>query len=141
MSVSLHPVLRVGSPGIRPGPLCGPAPARRPAATDGETVVVVEPKQKVKLSRPPLYRVLLHNDDFTPMEFVVSLLETVFQRSESEALAIMLHAHTTGMAVAGVYTFEIAEAKVEKVTALAQESGFPLLCTLEPESDENGDEA
>jgi ATP-dependent Clp protease adaptor protein ClpS len=107
----------------------------------GDVAVVTEPRQKVKLSRPPLYRVLLHNDDFTPMEFVVSLLESVFQRSESEALAIMLHAHTTGMAVAGVYTFEIAEAKVEKVTALSEEADFPLLCTLEPESDGDGTES
>ena len=111
-----------------------PRNARRPQ--DPETAVVVEPRAKVKLSRPPLYKVLLHNDDFTPMEFVVSLLETVFQHSESEALAIMLHAHTTGMAVAGVYTFEIAEAKVEKVAGLAEEAGYPLLCTMEPESDE-----
>ena len=105
----------------------------------GDTAVVVERKTKQKLARPPLYRVLLHNDDFTPMEFVVSLLETVFQRSESEALAIMLHAHTTGMAVAGVYAYEIAEAKVERVTALSKEAGHPLLCTMEPESDENGE--
>jgi len=116
-----------------------PRPAREERREQSDTVVVVEPKQKVKLSRPPLYKVLLHNDDFTPMEFVVSLLETVFQRSESEALAIMLHAHTTGMAVAGVYTFEIAEAKVDKVTGLAEEADFPLLCTLEPESDGNED--
>jgi ATP-dependent Clp protease adaptor protein ClpS len=113
-----------------------PSPART-GEEGSDTLVVVEPKQKVKLSRPPLYKVLLHNDDFTPMEFVVSLLETVFQHTESEAMAIMLHAHTTGMAVAGVYTFEIAEAKADKVAGLAEEAGFPLLCTLEPESDES----
>ena len=124
---------------VAAGPRAGRTPGKPTHSVErGDTAVVVEPKQKVKLSRPPLYKVLLHNDDFTPMEFVVSLLETVFQRSESEALAIMLHAHTTGMAVAGVYTFEIAEAKVDKVTALAEEADFPLLCTLEPESD--GDE-
>ncbi len=74
---------------------------------------------------------------------MVSLLETVFERSESEATAIVQRAETLGMAVAGVYTFEIAEAKVEKVTALAQEAEFPLLCTLEPaagDGDENGDD-
>jgi len=122
---------------------CTPSGAKtgeeRKRREQGDTVVVAEPKTKQKLVRPPLYRVLLHNDDFTPMEFVVSLLETVFERTESEALAIMLHAHTTGMAVAGVYAFEIAEVKAEKVATLADEAGFPLLCTLEPESDENGE--
>ncbi len=104
----------------------------------GETQVLTQARPK--LARPPLYKVLLHNDDFTPMEFVVSLLEIVFQRSESEAQAIMLHAHTTGLAVAGVFSFEIAEAKVERVDGLSKEAGFPLLCTLEPDSDGLGDE-
>ena len=107
--------------------------------SQGEVVVVTLPKQRERLQRPSLYRVLLHNDDFTPMEFVLALLETVFQRSESEAMAIMLRAHTTGIAVAGVYGFEIAEAKVEKVSLLAREANFPLLCTLEPDGDSEGD--
>ena len=110
---------------------------RRP---EGDIAVVTQTRARPKLARPPLYKVLLHNDDFTPMEFVVALLETVFQKSESESQAIMLHAHTTGMAIAGVYAFEIAEAKVEKVDELSQEAGFPLLCTLEPESDGKGDD-
>jgi len=99
----------------------------------GGAGVAVEKKPKRKLERPKLYKVLLHNDDYTPMEFVVSVLKTVFHKSDSDALSIMLHAHTSGYAVAGVYTFEIAEEKVAKVVALAEQAQFPLLCTLEPD--------
>jgi ATP-dependent Clp protease adaptor protein ClpS len=98
-------------------------------------VSVAEPKvkQKPKLERPRLFKVLLHNDNFTPMEFVVLVLQEVFAKSEPDAMSIMLHAHTHGFAVAGVYTFEIAETKVAQTMALAAENGFPLLCTMEPE--------
>lgn len=98
-------------------------------------VSVAEPKAKAKpkLARPRLYKVLLHNDNFTPMEFVVLVLKEVFAKSEADAMSIMLHAHTHGMAVAGVYSFEIAETKVQQTMALAEKAAFPLLCTLEPE--------
>ena len=98
-------------------------------------VGLAEPKTKAKpkLDRPRLYKVLLHNDDYTPMEFVVLVLVQVFHKSESDAASIMLHAHTHGYAVAGVYTFEIAETKVNETMALASKAQFPLLCTLEPE--------
>ena len=95
--------------------------------------VAVETRTKKKLQKPKLYRVLLHNDDYTPMEFVVAILQAVFFKSESDARAVMLHAHTRGYAVAGVYSFEIAEEKVARVTSLAEEAQFPLLSTLEPE--------
>jgi len=114
-------------------------PPRREREGDVVTQVRVRPKSETRRKRPPLYKVLLHNDDFTPMEFVVAILQQVFQKSESDAMAIMLHAHTTGMAVAGVFAYEIAEAKVEKVTALAKEAELPLLCTMEPETDSMGD--
>lgn len=98
-------------------------------------VGVAEPKTRArpKLARPRLYKVLLHNDNFTPMEFVVLVLKEVFAKSEADAMSIMLHAHTHGMAVAGVYTFEIAETKVQLTMALAEKAAFPLLCTMEPE--------
>jgi len=98
-------------------------------------VVTAEPKTKTKprLERPKLYKVLLHNDDYTPMEFVVLVLVNVFHKSESDARSIMLHAHTHGYAVAGVYTFEIAETKVAETLKLAEQAQFPLLCTMEPE--------
>lgn len=91
--------------------------------------VRTEPKQEVK--KPPLYKVLLHNDDFTTMEFVVYVLQTVFHKPETDAVRIMLAVHQQGIGVAGVYTYEIAEAKVHKVTELATAHDFPLLCTLE----------
>ncbi len=96
---------------------------------------VAEPKTRTrpKLERPRLYKVLLHNDDFTPMEFVVLILKQVFNKSDADAVAIMLHAHTHGFAVAGVYTFEVAETKVQETMALAEKSAFPLLCTMEPD--------
>jgi ATP-dependent Clp protease adaptor protein ClpS len=98
-------------------------------------VTTAEPKAKTKpvLERPRLYKVLLHNDDYTPMEFVVLVLVNVFHKSESDATSIMLHAHTHGYAVAGVFTFEVAETKVAETLKLAEQAQFPLLCTLEPE--------
>src|SRR5438552_18835859 len=96
---------------------------------------IAEPKTKTrpKLERPKLYKVLLHNDDYTPMEFVVLVLIQVFHKSESDASSIMLHAHRNGYAVAGVYTFEIAETQVNETLALASQAQFPLLGTLEPD--------
>jgi ATP-dependent Clp protease adaptor protein ClpS len=86
-----------------------------------------------QIAKPPLFKVLLHNDDFTTMEFVVDILLQVFHRPEPEALQIMLAVHHQGVGVAGVYTYEIAEAKVNKVAELAGAEDFPLLCTLEQE--------
>ena len=96
-----------------------------------EEAVVAESKPRLK--KPPLYKVLLHNDDYTSMEFVVFILRTIFQRSEVDAVRIMLHVHNQGVGVAGVYTYEIAEAKIAKVTKLARQQEFPLLCSLEPD--------
>ena len=95
------------------------------------TDVLTENRQK--LQKPPLYKVILHNDNFTTMEFVVFVLTEVFLHSETEAIHIMLQVHNQGLGVAGVFTFEIAETKVAKVAALAEESEYPLLCTLEEE--------
>jgi ATP-dependent Clp protease adaptor protein ClpS len=93
-----------------------------------ESVVAEE---KTTLKKPPLYKVLLHNDDFTTMEFVVYVLQTVFQRSESDAIHIMLSVHHAGIGVAGIYTYEVAEMKAEKVKSLAEANEYPLLCTVE----------
>ena len=94
-----------------------------------DEAVVTESKHKLK--KPPLYKVLLHNDDFTTMDFVVLVLRTVFHKSETDAIRIMLAVHQQGVGVAGVYTYEVAETKATKVTSLAREHEFPLLCTLE----------
>ena len=99
--------------------------------------VVEESESKTKLERPPLYKVILHNDDFTAMAFVVFILQTVFNHGESEAVRIMLNVHRQGIGVAGVYTYEVAEMKVDKVTTIAQANEFPLLCTME-EDDHKG---
>ena len=106
---------------------------KRPEESEPGVVTKTRPKTKPKLAAPKLYKVLLHNDDYTPMEFVVLVLMQVFHKSESDSASIMLHAHTHGYAVAGVYTFEIAETKVAEVMKLATEAQVPLLCTLEPE--------
>ena len=96
----------------------------------------VATETREKLKQPPLYRVLLHNDDFTTMEFVVHVLEAVFQKAEAEAFRIMWAVHTQGVGVAGVYTYEVAEMKVEKVTHMARAAEYPLLCTLEEAPEE-----
>jgi len=96
--------------------------------------VAEKTESKTKLERPPLYKVLLHNDDFTTMEFVVFVLQTVFNHGESDAMRIMLNVHRLGLGVAGVYTYEVAEMKVDKVTSLAQANEFPLLCTMEEDT-------
>ena len=94
-------------------------------------LVIAEAESETELWKPPLYKVLIHNDNFTSMEFVVFILQTVFGRGETEALQIMLKVHNEGVGVAGLYTYEIAEMKVAKVTRLAQANEFPLLCTIE----------
>ncbi len=88
-------------------------------------------EERVTTKKPPMYKVLLHNDDFTSMEFVVSILMSIFRRSEEDATRVMLHVHRTGIGVAGVYTREIAETKVRKVLNLARSAECPLQCTTE----------
>jgi ATP-dependent Clp protease adaptor protein ClpS len=85
-----------------------------------------------KTEEPTLFKVLLHNDDYTTMEFVVWVLASVFNMPEEQAIQVMLNVHLRGVGVAGIYTFEVAETKVEKTIALAREQEFPLLATLEP---------
>ena len=84
-----------------------------------------------ELREPPMYKVLLHNDDYTTMEFVVEVLRRVFHKSPTEATRIMLHVHKKGIGVCGVYTEEVAETKVELVHHLARKNGFPLQCSME----------
>ena len=95
----------------------------------GHGLAVEETKPRLK--RPPLYRVVLLNDDYTPMEFVVQVLQSIFGMDRSTATRIMLEVHTKGKGVCGVYTFEIAETKVAQVVSLAEQHQHPLLCTME----------
>ena len=92
---------------------------------------LVTEEAKPRLKRPPLFRVILINDDYTPMEFVVQVLEKVFSLDRNTATRIMLEVHTKGKGVCGVYTYEIAETKVAQVTGLARQNQHPLLCTME----------
>jgi ATP-dependent Clp protease adaptor protein ClpS len=96
-----------------------------------QTGVVVKSKPKTK--KPSMYKVLLLNDDYTPMEFVVHVLERFFNKSRSEAERIMLHVHRRGVGVCGVYTYEVAETKVTQVIDFARRNEHPLQCTLEKE--------
>ena len=84
-----------------------------------------------EIKEPPLYRVVLINDDYTPMEFVVNILESVFSMERTRATQVMLEVHTKGKGICGVYNFEIAETKVAQVMGLAQQHQHPLLCTME----------
>ncbi|HSO84567.1 ATP-dependent Clp protease adapter ClpS [Thiocapsa sp.] len=86
---------------------------------------------KPKLRRPPLFKVLLLNDDYTPMEFVVQVLETFFAMNREKATQVMLHVHTRGRGVCGVFTKDIAETKVSQVNDFARTHHHPLLCTME----------
>ena len=88
-------------------------------------------KTRRKMKPPLSYKVLLHNDNYTPMEFVVFILETVFKKSLAEATQIMLHVHENGAGVCGSYSFEVAETKVESVHGLAEKYEFPLQATME----------
>ena len=93
------------------------------------TGVVVKAKPKTK--KPSMYKVLLLNDDYTPMEFVVHILERFFNKNREDALRIMLHVHNRGVGVCGIYTYEVAETKVTQVMDLARHHQYPLQCTLE----------
>ena len=88
-------------------------------------------ENKNKLQEPPFFKVLLHNDDYTTMDFVVMILETIFNKDSTEATKIMLDVHHQGMGIAGVYTREIGETKISQVHHLAQKNQFPLKCSLE----------
>ncbi len=96
---------------------------------DGIDLAVEEAAPKLK--RPSLYRVVLINDDFTPMEFVVEILESVFAMERNRATRVMLEVHTKGKGICGVFTYEIAETKVAQVMGVAQQQQHPLLCTME----------
>jgi ATP-dependent Clp protease adaptor protein ClpS len=93
------------------------------------TGVVVETKPKTK--KPSMYKVLMLNDDYTPMEFVVHILERFFNKNRQEATRIMMHVHRRGVGICGVYTYEVAETKVTQVMDFARQHQHPLQCTLE----------
>ena len=100
---------------------------------EGGDIGVIAEKSKPALKKPPLYKVLLHNDDYTPMEFVVVLLMRFFNLTQEKSEAIMIHIHTKGVGVCGVFPKEIAETKVHLVMDFANKHQHPLQCTMEKE--------
>ena len=98
-----------------------------------ETVTPARPKAKPKIEKPKLYKVILHNDDFTPRDFVVTVLKSVFRMSEERAYAVMMTAHQVGCCVVAVYTREVAETKAQDASDAGRAAGYPLLFETEPE--------
>lgn len=107
-----------------------------PTPSDPRGGTLVESRPELVTSPPRLWRVLLHNDDFTTQEFVVWVLETVFGKSTAEATSVMLHVHHAGVGVAGIYTREVAETKVAATERLAEQQEYPLRVSMEPEPEE-----
>jgi len=112
-------------------PLFGSDGDEGPGGGGPNTGVVIKTRPKTK--KPAMYKVLMLNDDYTPMEFVVMVLERFFSKSHEEATRIMLHVHQRGVGICGVYTYEVAETKVTQVMDLARRNQHPLQCTLEKE--------
>lgn len=125
----------ISSPEAMASPKKPHAPSRKHDDGGVATDTVTRTKPKQALKRPRLYKVILLNDDYTSMEFVVLILQHVFHHGESSSRAIMLNIHNTGAGVAGVFTYEIAETKVQQVLELAQQQEYPLQCTMEPDGD------
>ena len=100
---------------------------------DDDNGIRLATKTRVQTKKPSMYRVLILNDDYTPMEFVVLILERFFNKSREQATRIMLHVHQKGVGVCGVFTYEVAETKVAQVMDLARRNEHPLQCTMEKE--------
>lgn len=100
---------------------------------DAHESVLTDSRSDQKLERPRMWRVLLHNDDWTTQEFVVWILETIFHKPRGEAFAIMMSVHRSGVGLAGVYTHDVAETKLKAARSRAEEHEFPLMVTMEPE--------
>ena len=113
--------------------------AAKPGKGEEEGDLALAPA-KPKLKRPPLYKVVLLNDDYTPMEFVVEVLEHFFSMNREKATQVMLAVHTQGKGVCGIYTRDVAETKAELVNQAARDNGHPLLCEVEPSQDGEDDE-
>ncbi|WEQ56045.1 ATP-dependent Clp protease adapter ClpS [Komagataeibacter nataicola] len=131
-----HPAPRSGAVSPRPHGHGGNTPPRRnggqdspPGNDDGMIDVVIRTRPQTR--KPAMYKVLMLNDDYTPMEFVVHVLERFFQKNREEATDIMLHVHKRGVGVCGVFTYEVAETKVTQVMDLARQNQHPLQCTIE----------
>jgi ATP-dependent Clp protease adaptor protein ClpS len=99
---------------------------------EDDSDVVLEEEQELELQKPTMYKVIFHNDDYTTMEFVVFILESVFHKSKTESTKIMLEVHTKGTGIVGIYTKEVASTNIYLVEKLAEEEEFPFRATMEP---------
>ena len=120
-SAGFFPPSRGATPGQSDGPL----------VEEKEGLLVLEPRTKTK--RPPFYKVVMLNDDYTPMDFVVEILKSIFRKTQQDAITIMLEIHQKGSGLCGIFTHEIAETKVEMVIAIARQNEYPLQCVMERE--------
>jgi ATP-dependent Clp protease adaptor protein ClpS len=109
-------------------------PASPPPEGDRQGGLLTEIRPGQQTDTPRMWRVLLHNDDYTTQEFVVWVLESVFRKPRAEAVEVMLHVHLSGVGVAGIYTHDVAETKLRKTRQMAEEQEFPLLVTMEPDA-------
>ena len=131
------PARGAASPRLGPGEPPGGPPQQPPRRDDGDgdddrrTGALTLTRTRTK--KPSMYKVLMLNDDYTPMEFVVDVLQRIFQKNRDEATQVMLHVHQKGVGVCGVYTYEIAETKVTQTVDYARKNQHPLQCTLEKE--------
>ena len=112
-------------------------PKNPPIDVDDDNSTGVVTKSRARTKKPSMYKVLLLNDDYTPMEFVVDVLEVFFQKSQDEATRIMLHVHQKGIGICGVFTYEVAETKVGQVMDFARQHQHPLQFTIERDDDRN----
>ncbi len=108
-----------------------PGNADGPLGQEKEGLLVLEPRTKTK--RPPFYKVVMLNDDYTPMDFVVEILKSIFRKSHEDAIGIMIEIHKKGSGLCGIFTHEIAETKMEMVIAIARQNEYPLQCVMEKE--------
>ncbi len=126
-TIQMAQVPRQGEPSTRPVA----ANPRAPGNGDGRSGTAVITRTKPRTKRPNLYRVLLLNDDYTPMEFVVHVVERFFNKSREDATRIMLHVHQNGVGECGIFTYEVAETKVTQVMDFARKHQHPLQCVME----------
>jgi ATP-dependent Clp protease adaptor protein ClpS len=103
---------------------------------DTRESTLINPDAEQKLEHPRMWRVLLHNDDYTTQDFVIWVLESIFHKPRGEAFAIMMNVHRSGLGIAGVYTYDVADTKVRTTKQMAEEHEFPLLVTMEPEPED-----
>ncbi len=108
-------------------------PKKKPAKPDRDGGSSTQTLERPKLHKPQMWRVVMHNDDFTTQEFVVLVLATFFKKDQTEAHHLMLKVHITGKAIVAIYTKDVAETKVQQVTDFAREHGHPLMLTIEPD--------